>query len=242
MPTTNSGSATSVSSGRRRAPLTCTMPAAAASAEPLARIMWPKKAPANSASTRLMKPNPPSTRWRNGTPKSPISAETTATTMKESGTGARNAKCSRRNSAIATAKIVPGCRPNSIPSPLQSWSRFGRPVNGPVVTRDWQRSGVEWQAPFERQAPQVDDMQDRRALGCEPHRKARRAVAAGRSLARKAGRQLVRFAAGAKPDQRAADVDHEACARVASCGVDAREQLIDQSRDRPHLDDGHASA
>src|SRR5262245_22086578 len=81
---------------------------------------------------------------------------------------------------------------HSIP-PLPSRSRLGRlcPIDRLVVARDWQRYGVEWQAPFDRQPPHIDDVKDRRAIGGEPHREARRAVTAGWHAPREARRPFM---------------------------------------------------
>src|SRR5262249_24388901 len=71
---------------------------------------------------------------RNGMPKSPSSAAATATAMNVSGSGERNRRCNPRNRPIATARMIPGCTPNSIYFQLCLASAPQRGL--PVAARD----------------------------------------------------------------------------------------------------------
>src|SRR3546814_16352353 len=90
------------------------------------------------------------------------------------------------------------------------------------------RLRIEGKAPFEGQAANIENVQDRDAICGEAQHDAGRPSSAIDRLSRHTGGELVRLAAGAEPDHRAHDIDHQA-GRGPPAGVgDLRQQPNDQ--------------
>src|SRR3546814_6249959 len=102
------------------------------------------------------------------------------------------------------------------------------------------RLRIEGKAPCEGQAANIENVQDRDAIGGEAQHDAGRPSSAIDRLSRHTGGELVRLAAGAEPDHRAADIDHQAGRGPAEGVADLRQQPIDQLRQRLLLNERYS--